>query len=175
MGRKRLGVKGYTPEQIKDLINKDEKFKIGLRLNAVYQIALGRSSRELEGFYNTSFKQITNWVHRFEEDGLKGLMDKPGRGRKSRLSENQQQQIHKLLTEESPLDYGYNTDTWTGPLLIDWVERHFQITYKKAQIYNVMKNLGFTYQKSRGFYPEADPEKQEEFKEQLKKTSGESS
>ena len=33
--------------------------------------------------------------------------------------------------------------------------------------------MGFSYQKARGFYPEADAQKQEEFKEMLKKTSKE--
>ena len=47
MGRKPRGVKGYTPEQIKELFTSDDKYKIGLRLYAVYQVSLGKSSREV--------------------------------------------------------------------------------------------------------------------------------
>ena len=54
-------------------------------------------------------------------------------------------------------------------MLIDWIQNHLNISFKKAQIYNIIKDLGFTYQKSKGFYPETDPEKQEEFKVELKK------
>ena len=171
MGRKPLKVQGYTPEEIKSLFNKDEKYKIGLRLYAVYQVALGQPSRRLEDLYNTSFKQITNWVHRFEQEGIEGLKDKPGRGRKSRLTEKQEEEISDLLMNKSPNEYGYNTETWTGPILIDWIKNNFGIEFKKAQIYNILKQLGFSYQKAKGFYPEADPEKREEFKETLKKTS----
>lgn len=171
MGRKTLGVQGYTAEEIKALFNTDDKYKIGLRLYAVYQVALGQPTRKLETLYNTSFKQITNWVHRFEKEGLQGLKDKPGRGRKSRLSVEQCVQLTELLTEKSPQDYQYNIDTWTGPLLIDWINKHFNITFKKAQIYNIIRSLGFSYQKSRGIYPEADALAQEDFKEGLKKTS----
>lgn len=171
MGRKSLEVKGYTPDQIKSLFCTDDKYKIGLRLYAVYQISLGQPSRKLEDLYNTSFKQITNWVHRFEQEGIDGLRDKPGRGRKSRLSADQQKEVYDLLISKPPESYGYNTDTWTGPLLIDWIEEHFTITFKKAQIYNIIKKMGFSYQKTKGFYPESDSEKQEEFKEMLKKTS----
>jgi hypothetical protein len=63
MGRKSLQVKGYSPESIKALFNSDDRYKIGMRLYAVYQVSLGQPSRKLEDFYNTSFKQITNWVH----------------------------------------------------------------------------------------------------------------
>jgi transposase len=175
MGRKVLQLKNYNSEDIKSLFNNDDKYKIGLRLYAVYQVSLGQPSRKLEDLYDTSFKQITNWVHRFDEEGLEGLRDKPGRGRKPLLSSEQRTQLTKLIAEESPLNYGYNSDTWTGPLLIDWITNHFNITYKKAQIYNIIKSLGFSYQKSKGIYPEADPEAQQKFKDNLKKTSGESS
>jgi transposase len=171
MGRKSLQVKGYSPESIKALFNSDDRYKIGMRLYAVYQVSLGRPSRKLEDFYNTSFKQITNWVHRFEREGLDGLRDKPGRGRRSRLSADQQGRLSKLIMDESPVDYGFNTDTWTGPILIEWIKSQFDIVFKKAQIYNILRKNGFSYQKARGFYPEADLEKQEVFKDTLKKTS----
>lgn len=74
-----------------------------------------------------------------------------------------------MLISESPQTYGYNTNTWTGPLLIDWIEKHFGVVFKKAQIYNIIKEMGFSYQKAKGFYPEADIEKQEDFKEASKK------
>jgi len=171
MGRKLLGVKNYEPSQIKALFNSDDKYKIGLRLYAVYQVSLGQPSRKLEDLYNTSFKQITNWVHRFESEGLEGLRDKPGRGRKSKLSPAQRETLQQLLAKETPENHGYNTETWTGPLLIDWIEKHFSIVFKKAQIYNIIKEIGFSYQKAKGFYPETDPQAQVEFKENLKKTS----
>jgi transposase len=143
MGRKSLQVKGYSPESIKALFNSDDRYKIGMRLYAVYQVSLGQPSRKLEDFYNTSFKQITNWVHRFEREGLDGLRDKPGRGRRSRLSADQQDRLSKLIMDESPVDYGFNTDTWTGPILIEWIKSQFDIVFKKAQIYNILRKNGF--------------------------------
>lgn len=171
MAKPVLKIKGHTAESIKALIRKDERYTIGLRLYAVYQVAKGQSSRKLEDLYNTSFKQITNWVHRFEQEGLEGLKDKEGRGRKDKLSSNQKQAIARLLKDESPTKYGFNTGTWTGPLLINWIKNEFAIEYKKAQIYNIIKSLGFSYQKGRGIFPETDKEKQEDFKSALKKTS----
>jgi transposase len=171
MAKPVLRVKGHTADSIKALIRKDERYTIGLRLYAVYQVAKGQPSRKLEELYNTSFKQITNWVHRFEEEGINGLKDREGRGRKDKLTEPQKQEITLLLKNESPTKYGFNTATWTGPLLINWIKKEFEIEYKKAQIYNIIKALGFSYQKGKGIFPEADKEKQEDFKIALKKTS----
>ena len=170
MARPVLQVKGFTADAIKLLFRDDQRYTIGLRLYAVYQVALGKPSRKLEDLYNTSFKQITNWVHRFEQEGVQGLVDKPKSGRKPKLSTEQRQEIAFLLNNDLPTKYNYNTSTWTGPLLIDWIKIKYGIEFKKAQIYNIIKLLGFTYQKGRGIFPEANEKKQEEFKEALKKT-----
>jgi transposase len=164
-----LKVKGYSPEQIRALMNVDDKYKIGMRLYAVYQVANGNSSRKLEELYQTSFKQITNWVHRFEKEGVEGLRDKPGRGRRSKLNESQLSQLKFITTEKTPIDFGYNTSTWTGALLIDWIKNEYGVEYKKTQIYNLLHSLCLSHQKAKGNYPEADELGQEQFKDALKK------
>jgi transposase len=170
MAKPVLKIKGHSAESIKALFKKDERYTIGLRLYAVYQVALGQPSRKLEDLYNTSFKQITNWVHRFESEGIDGLKDKEGRGRKDQLSLSQKQELTQLIKHSLPTEHGYNTATWTGPLLIDWIKKKHKIEYKKAQIYNIIKALGFSYQKGKGIFPEADKAMKEEFKNTLKKS-----
>ena len=138
---------------------------------AVYQVALGQPSRKLQEVYNTSFKQITNWVHRFEKEGIDGLRDKEGRGRIARLNKEQREGLSLLLNEQ-PDKHAYNSATWTGPMVIEWIEKNCGIVYKKAHIYNIIKSLGFSYQKGKGIFAETDVEKQDVFKTSLKKTSG---
>jgi transposase len=169
MSRPVLKVGDYKPEDIKAMFRDDERYTIGIRLYAVYQVSLGQPSRKLEELYNTSFKQITNWVHRFEKEGIDGLRDKEGRGRTARLTTEQHERISALLAEP-PTGHGYNSATWTGPMLAEWMEKHFDVRYKKAQIYNIIKSLGFSYQKGRGIFPETDTVKQDAFKDALKKT-----
>src|ERR1700685_4481044 len=105
MSRPVLKVENYAPEEIKAMFRDDERYTIGIRLYAVYQVSLGQSSRKLEELYNTSFKQITNWVHRFEKEGVNGLKDKAGRGRTSRLSKEQGERIKQTLISALPSDY----------------------------------------------------------------------
>ncbi len=49
MARPVLSVKGYHPEQIKALFRKDERYTIGIRLYAIYQVSLGVTSRSQTG------------------------------------------------------------------------------------------------------------------------------
>src|SRR5215210_5599551 len=155
MARPVLKVKGYEAEQIKALFKKDERYPIGSRLYAIYRVSLGQHSRKLEELYNTSFKQITNWVQQFEKEGIDGLRDKAGRGRKAKLNSLQLQRIKDLLLKETPADHGFNSATWTGPLLIEWIKKQYGLEYKKAQIYNIIKSLGFSYQKGKGIFAQS--------------------
>jgi transposase len=171
MGRKIIQVSGKTAEEIKEMFNTDKKLKQGYRLYAVYQVSKGKKPQDLEDVYNTSFKSINNWVHRFNREGLQGLLDKPIPGRKPKLTESEKEEIKRLIQEDLPEIHGYNSATWTGPMIINYIEREFGKTYKKAQIYKILAKLNLTYQKSKGIYPEANNERRGEIVEELKKTS----
>jgi len=145
-----LTVKGYRPEEIKRLLTGNESFVVAIRLYLVYQVALGYSSRKLAEMHDISFKQITTWVHRFEVEGLEGLKNRSGRGRKSLLSKEKMQRIKTLVLKELPSAHGYKATKWTGPLLADWIESKYGIRYQRAQIYKLLRNLGIEFHKNQG-------------------------
>jgi len=169
MSKIALKIKNYTSEELKSLLRKDEKFQQGVRLYACYQVSLGKRPKELENIYETSFKSICNWVNRLNAGGLEALVDKEKPGRNKRLDSIQLVNVKEIVLNKTPEDFGFNSATWTGPLLISWLKKEYQIEYKKAQIYNILKQLGLTFQKGKGIYPEAID--REEKLSALKKTS----
>ena len=86
MGRRVKQLKNYTTEQVEALFERDANNRVGVKLYAIIQLSRGYSSRKLEEFYRTSFKQICNWADRFDAEGLDGLRIKSGRGRHTRLT-----------------------------------------------------------------------------------------
>lgn len=171
MGRHIIEVLGKTSKEIKEMFGTDKKSKQFLRLCAVYQVSLGKKPQDLEEFYDTSFKSINNWVHRFNNEGIEGLIDKQIPGRKPKLSESDKQELKRTVLYDTPESHGFNSATWTGPMLVIYVENKYGVTYKKAQIYNILKKQNLTFQKGKGIYLESNTEKREEIVEELKKTS----
>lgn len=169
MSRVALKIENYSSVELKALLRKDEKFQQGVRLYACYQVSKGKKPKELEDIYETSFKSICNWVNKLNKGGVEALIDKEKPGRNSKLSDVQKSEIKELVLNKSPEDYNYNSSTWTGLLLVDWIKNNYEIEYKKAQIYNILKGLNLTFQKGKGIYPEAI--KREEKIDVLKKTS----
>ena len=168
MSKERISVQASLTT-IKSQLRKDEKFSQGVRLYAVYQIKLGRTACELEELYNVSHKSICNWVHSYNRHGLSGLKDKLRSGRPSRLSEEQQAKLKATIIDK-PENFGYSSGVWSGPIVIDYIQSVFGVTYKKAQVYNLLRGLGFTFQRGKAFYPEA-AERGEKVAA-IKKTSG---
>jgi transposase len=168
MSRVALKIENYSSEELKAMLRKDEKFQQGVRLYACYQVSKGKKPKELEDIYETSFKSICNWVNKLNNGGVEALIDKEKPGRNSKLSIEQKLEIKELVLNKSPEDYNYNSSTWTGLLLIDWIKNKYKIEYKKAQIYNILKSLNLTFQKGKGVYPEAI--EREEKLDVLKKT-----
>ena len=167
MSKRRIEVMSELSE-IKSQMRKDEKFSQGIRLYAVYQIARGIPSQDLVQLYCISHKSICNWVHRYNSGGVEGLKDRPRQGRPRRLSDEQRKLLEGVL-QGSPQEHGYSAGSWTGALVSSFIEKRFGVIYKKAQIYNILHSLGFSFQKARGYYPEiAD---REERVEVIKKTS----
>lgn len=169
MSKVALKVANYSSEDLKSLLRKDEKFQQGVRLYACYQVSIGKKPKDLEAIYGVSFKSICNWVNKLNKGGVDSLIDKEKPGRNPRLSEAQKLEIKELVLYKNPEDCNYNSSTWTGLLLLDWIKINYGIEYKKANVYNILKGLNLTFQKGKGVYPEAI--KREEKLSVLKKTA----
>jgi len=168
MGRKVKQLKNYTTEQVEALFESDENNIVGVKLYAIIQLTRGHSTRKLEEFYRVTHKQICNWADRFDAEGIDGLRMKPGRGRHSYITREQKEQLKSDL-QQSPETFGYNTANWSGPLVRQYLESAYQVVYKQAAIYVLLRELGFSFQRTRGKYPERDEAKRQAAKADIKK------
>ena len=150
MGKSVLKIHRAQAGEIKKILSQNESYTIGIRLHLVYMVALGNSSRKLSELYHISFKQITNWVHRFEKEGIEGLKDRKGRGRRSALSQEQLMRLKSMVLTEDASKYGFQSTKWTGPMLVQWIEKEYGIKYQKVQIYNLLEKVNIAFKKDKG-------------------------
>ncbi|MDR1416859.1 MAG: helix-turn-helix domain-containing protein [Prevotellaceae bacterium] len=141
---------------IKSQLRRDKKFSQGMRLHAVYQIASGKNIEDVQKLYSASHKSICSWVHRYNAEGVDGLKNRPHSGRHSRLSVEQKAMLQKAISR-SPAEEGFPSEVWSWRLIVEYIQKRFSVEYKKAQIYNILRSLGFSCQQGKGFFrkPEA--------------------
>lgn len=151
MAKNTLNSERLKPEKIRDLLKSKEEYKVALRLQMVYLIHQGKSSREVADIYQVSFKNVLNWAHRFELEGVEGLMDKEGRGRKANLNAKEMDQIKITILERLPAEFGYSSKRWTGPLLLKWINREYGTAYTATAIYKLLDKIGVKFQNGKGY------------------------
>lgn len=148
---------------LQDEIRRSRDSRYDHRLHAVLLVAHGMSCPQVGRLLGDAPRTVEYWVHRFEEEGLSGLVDLERPGRPSRLNDEQYREIGEVL-RQSPLDVGLDTNLWDGKTLSKFIESRYGISLGVRQCQRLFRQLGFRMRKPRPVIARADPEKQEDFK-----------
>jgi transposase len=97
----------------------------------------GYSINQLAAIFKVTRLTITNWLNDWDEFALVGLYDRQGRGRKPKLTPEQQQQV-KAWAKESPK----NLD-----LVQDTIESEWKIQVSKDTIKRILTFLDMTWRR----------------------------
>ena len=89
---------------------------------------------------------------------------KPGR-----LNFEQQQQIKAMLLEQRPTDYGIDRQMWTGAILSEVIAQRWQVHLKDSRIYELLEQMGLSYQRAHRDYANANPQAQQQWVKTVKK------
>jgi len=143
----RLIIPNYTIEELEVLLHSNSDYVVGMRLMALIQVKNCMSSRELERFYFKSHSRYCVWVNNFNTMGVEGLRNKQKSGRKPLLSDKQREILSDVIKNNIPEDFGFNSATWNGHLVGEYIKRTFGVEYKKAQVYNILKALDLPIKK----------------------------
>lgn len=164
-------ITSISVSEIEAILKSKEDYKIASRLVCLLPLAKGESSRKAEELLLLSHNQICIWARRLNEFGIDGLKDKVKPGRTPKISLEQLDWLKNLVLYESPTKYGFNTETWTAPLLVKLLENECNLIYSDDAIYIILKKkLKLTHKKGRGFFAEANADVRENFVDNLKKT-----
>lgn len=159
---------GLTVETVRAELQETPAGRKALRLLGVLKVMEGKQTQDVAAWLNHGRHAITGWLRRVNESGLAGLTDKPGRGRKPRLTAEQRTTLAKQL-RQSPRLFGFGTNLWTGPVLREHIQQQCKVAYPSTRVYGLLKELGFTLQRPTKRYLGGKPDHQQTFKQVVKK------
>src|SRR5262245_36505438 len=87
----------HTAAHLADLIRAEARAKRARRPTAVRLALLGQAAPAIAAQVLLSQRQVRTWVSRFNANGLDGLADLKGRGRRGPLDPEQQQRLKRRL------------------------------------------------------------------------------
>lgn len=128
------------------------------RAHGLLLIHRGIKVEELPKIFQVSSKTLYNWINKWESEGLVGLYNKPGRGRKPTFNPEQREQI-KTWTEEEPRQL---------KRVGQKIQEQWQINTSKKTIQRILKSLKMSWHRMRrGVAGQPQPEDYEKKTAQL--------
>jgi transposase len=144
-------------------ISRSPEARYDHRLHGLLFLSRGMSTYEVADLLGHSPRTIQYWFHRFQEDGLNGLLDAEGRGRPSSLDPQQRKRLGADL-RKPPTALGYSQGQWDGILLSHHVKKAFGLDIGVRQCQRIFHQLGFRRRKPRGVIAGGNPEEQAAYK-----------
>lgn len=75
-----------------------------------------------------------------------------------------------MLLEQTPIDYGIDRNLWTAKIMIEIIQQKWNVSLKDSRVYEIIRELNLSHQKSHRDYANADKTRQKQFVNLFKKT-----
>jgi transposase len=109
---------------------------------------------------------LRDWVHRYNQEGIAGLRDRPRSGRKPRLTPARTEELAAVV-EQGPEPDRDGVVRWRRVDLRAVIAARFGVRLHERSVGKVLRRLGFTRLSVRPKHPTSDSEAQEAFKKAL--------
>lgn len=130
------------------------------RCKAVLDFLGGKAVAEIARELDTGRSSVYEWLNFYNDLGAEGLKTTPPPGAAPRLTTAQQEELVEVI-EAGPVEAGYRTGVWTGPMIGDLIRKRFGVQYHNHHIPRLLHRLGFSVQRPRKRLAKADAEAQE--------------
>ncbi len=106
---------------------------------------------------------LRDWVHRYNEEGADGLLDRRRPARPGQLGEAQIKELDALV-EKGPDIAAHGVVRWRCVDLQSVIAQAFAVTVSERHVGRMLKKRGFTRLSARPRHPKTDEAAQEAFK-----------
>lgn len=122
--------------------------RLARRVLALLAIGRGETVEASAAALGVSRSSVWVWVKEFLVRGVAGLRVQWRGGRPSKLTPTQKRRLVELV-KAGPQAAGYPTGCWNACLIQHVIEREFGVAYSVHYLADLLKQLGFSFQKAR--------------------------
>jgi len=132
------------------------------RIMAILALAVGHTANAVSSVLQISEESIRLWVKAFMLAGTDGLRSLTSPGRPGKLTKRQKKELDDII-QKGPEDVGFTGACWRTPMIQDLILKRFGVLYNVNYLSQLLKNMGFSYQKAKFVADHKDPEKRKEW------------
>jgi len=157
----RVGLRlGRSQEaELKDLYQSAKARKdldMCLRIQGLLLVHRGNTEIMAADMIGVGRRTLQDWIRRYRQRGISGLVKGPYRGGRSRLTEEQKEELSRIIAA-GPEKAGFDTGVWIAPMVVKLVKDLYGVSYSASQTGRILHALRFSLQ-----YPTRKPSKADE-------------
>lgn len=118
------------------------------RIHALLYLADGYAVDQVAEVLHLGEQTIRDYLRGLLVDGMASLGYRRPPGRPPKLTKTQRKELAAVITA-GPVAVGYPSGCWNAVMIQDWIERRFGVEYHPHYLCQLLRNLGFSFQKAR--------------------------
>lgn len=151
----------YSMDELHYLTKIEQNPYVRTRLHAIAMAQENKSADQIAALLGYSPRAIFKWVKNYNLFGKEGLRDKPGRGKHSFFSNEEEKRRFCQRMEAGPTD---GRSTFHGKDIQAILRDEFGKRASLSHVYRILHSLGYEWLSPRPRHHKADLKEQEEFK-----------
>ena len=103
-----------------------------------FDLTLAQRARREAGALHFTYSALRKWVHRFANQGVQGLVDRPRPGRPPKVTCALEQHLNRLV-DQDPLQHGSSHSQWSCQELAAALARQTGVQLSRESVRDVLK------------------------------------
>ena len=158
-----------TAAELAKLAKRERDARVKGRIVAVRYLRLGHTVPEASDALGMSERQLRNWVHRYNAEGVAGLCDRPRPGQPPHLAFDQVERFKQRIRAGARPEDG--VCVLRGADVQRILQEEFKAEYSLPGVYFLLHRLGFSSLVPRPRHQHADEQAQAAFKKTSRSVS----
>lgn len=131
-------IEHHSLDELCTLFQSETETRQAKRIWIIWQARQGRTEPQITAAVGMSRRAVQSWVHRYNQYGLEGLVDRPGRGRKPILTDEQRQLVAQWVEQ---LQRPEDVDSLRGVDIQRFIHQHFGKLLSLSAVYDLRHQL----------------------------------
>lgn len=119
-------------------IKQTKEARLFRRAQAVREVVKGNRMQQVSDRLNFTYSALRKWVHRFDQEGIVGLVDRPRPGRPRKMTCELERHLNRLV-DQDPLDHGSIHSQWSCRELASVLAQHTGVHLGRESVRGVLK------------------------------------
>jgi transposase len=115
----------------------------------------GRRVVDIAADFGVTRGSVNRWLQWYDADHVEGLRTSIAEGPAPKLTDEQREAL-AIIIELGPIQAGYQSGVWTGPMIGDLIEERFGVRYHNHHVPRLLHQLKFSVQRPRKRLARAD-------------------